>query len=108
MESLIQQIVAGLATGGIYASVALALVMIYQATEHLNFAQGEMACFSPSFARYSLLVAKSCQPEVRAAAVSWWRLPASTLEPLPLAAATPPAASQMESCPIRLLIDFPR
>mgnify|MGYP002682842219 CR=1 FL=1 len=36
----------GLATGGIYASVALALVMIYQATHHINFAQGEMAMFS--------------------------------------------------------------
>ena len=37
---------AGLATGGIYASVALALVMIYQATHLVNFAQGEMAMFS--------------------------------------------------------------
>jgi branched-chain amino acid transport system permease protein len=46
MESLLQQIVAGLASGGIYASLALALVMIYQSTEHLNFAQGEMAMFS--------------------------------------------------------------
>ena len=36
----------GLATGGIYASVALALVMIYQATDLVNFAQGEMAMFS--------------------------------------------------------------
>ena len=39
------QVLAGLATGGIYASVALALVMIYQATHHLNFAQGELAMF---------------------------------------------------------------
>ena len=38
--------VAGIASGGIYASVALALVMIYQATHHVNFAQGEMATFS--------------------------------------------------------------
>lgn len=37
---------AGLATGGIYASLALALVIIYQATEIVNFAQGEMAMFS--------------------------------------------------------------
>src|SRR5262245_61162450 len=37
---------AGLSTGGIYASVALALVMIYQATHQINFAQGEMAMFS--------------------------------------------------------------
>ena len=46
MEYFIQQVLAGLATGGIYASLALALVMIYQATEVLNFAQGEMAMFS--------------------------------------------------------------
>jgi branched-chain amino acid transport system permease protein len=41
-----QQLFAGLASGGIYASLALALVMIYQATQHVNFAQGEMAMFS--------------------------------------------------------------
>ena len=46
MDALLQQVLAGLATGGIYASVALALVMIYQATHHVNFAQGEMAMFS--------------------------------------------------------------
>ncbi len=46
MELLIHQILAGLATGGIYASVALALVMIYQATHLVNFAQGEMAMFA--------------------------------------------------------------
>jgi branched-chain amino acid transport system permease protein len=46
VEGLIHQIVAGIATGGIYASVSLALVMIYQATHHINFAQGEMATFS--------------------------------------------------------------
>ena len=46
METFIHQVLAGLATGGIYASVALALVMIYQATHHVNFAQGEIAMFS--------------------------------------------------------------
>ena len=46
MEAFAHQIVAGIATGGIYASVALALVMIYQATHHVNFAQGEMATLS--------------------------------------------------------------
>jgi branched-chain amino acid transport system permease protein len=46
VDAFLQQVFAGLATGGIYASVALALVMIYQATHHLNFAQGEMAMFS--------------------------------------------------------------
>jgi len=46
MELLLQQILAGVASGGIYACVALAIVMVYQATGHLNFAQGEMAMFS--------------------------------------------------------------
>jgi branched-chain amino acid transport system permease protein len=46
MEALLQQIISGLATGGIYASIALALVMVYQATHLVNFAQGEMAMFS--------------------------------------------------------------
>jgi branched-chain amino acid transport system permease protein len=46
MDILLQQVVSGLATGGIYASLALALVMIYQATDVVNFAQGEMAMFS--------------------------------------------------------------
>ncbi len=46
MEQLLQQIASGLASGAIYACVALALVMIFTATDHLNFAQGEMAMFS--------------------------------------------------------------
>ena len=46
MDAFLHQVLGGLATGGIYASVALALVMIYQATHLVNFAQGEMAMFS--------------------------------------------------------------
>jgi branched-chain amino acid transport system permease protein len=46
VDTFIQQVVSGLATGGIYGSVALALVMIYQATDVVNYAQGEMAMFS--------------------------------------------------------------
>src|SRR2546428_10334719 len=46
MVIFLQQVVSGLATGGIYASLALALVMIYQATDVVTFAQGEMAMFS--------------------------------------------------------------
>ena len=46
MNQLLHQILSGLATGGIYASVALALVMIYQATHLVNFAQGEIAMFA--------------------------------------------------------------
>ena len=46
MEQFLQQIASGLANGAIYACVALALVMIYVSTDHINFAQGEMAMFS--------------------------------------------------------------
>jgi branched-chain amino acid transport system permease protein len=38
-----QQVVSGLASGGIYASLALALVIIHRSTGVINFAQGEMA-----------------------------------------------------------------
>ena len=54
MEALLHQVFAGLANGSIYAFVALALVMIYQATHHINFAQGEMATFS-TFLAWSLM-----------------------------------------------------
>ena len=56
MDILVQQVVSGLATGGIYASLALALVMIYQATDVVNFAQGEMAMFS-TYLAWSMLQA---------------------------------------------------
>ncbi len=46
MELLINQVLAGIATGAIYACMALAIVMIFQAIDHLNFAQGEMAMFA--------------------------------------------------------------
>src|SRR5919106_5146769 len=38
-----QQVVSGLASGGIYASLALALVIIHRSTGVINFSQGEMA-----------------------------------------------------------------
>ena len=46
MQLLLQQVMAGLANGAIYAGMALAVVMIFLAIDHLNFAQGEMATFS--------------------------------------------------------------
>ena len=56
MDALLFQVLAGLATGGIYASLALALVMIYQATHLVNFAQGEMAMFT-TYLAWSLISA---------------------------------------------------
>jgi branched-chain amino acid transport system permease protein len=46
MKEFLEQVVAGLAAGGIYASLALALVLIYQAMGLINFAQGEFAMFT--------------------------------------------------------------
>ena len=50
-----QQIVFGLAIGAVYASLALALVIIYRTTHVVNFAQGEMAMFT-SYVAWSLIV----------------------------------------------------
>lgn len=46
MDAFLHQVFSGLANGAIYGSLALALVMIYQSTHHINFAQGELAMFS--------------------------------------------------------------
>jgi branched-chain amino acid transport system permease protein len=54
MADFIQQVVSGLASGAIFASLALALVLIYRATDVVNFAQGEMATFS-TYIAWSLM-----------------------------------------------------
>jgi branched-chain amino acid transport system permease protein len=46
MEALLHQVFTGLASGAVYASLALALVMIYRVTHFVNFAQGELALCS--------------------------------------------------------------
>ena len=46
MDFFIQQVASGLTNGAIYACVALGLVMIFVSTDHINFAQGEMAMFA--------------------------------------------------------------
>jgi len=56
METLLRQVLSGLATGAIYASLALALVMIYQTTHLVNFAQGELATCS-AYVASSLIAA---------------------------------------------------
>jgi branched-chain amino acid transport system permease protein len=46
MQQFWQQVVSGIASGTIYASLALALALVYRASGVVNFAQGEMAMFS--------------------------------------------------------------
>ena len=50
-----QQVVSGLASGGIYALLALALVIIHRSTGVINFAQGEMATLS-AYIAWTLIV----------------------------------------------------
>jgi branched-chain amino acid transport system permease protein len=50
-----QQVVSGLASGGVYALLALALVIIHRSTGVINFAQGEMATLS-TYMAWTLVV----------------------------------------------------
>jgi branched-chain amino acid transport system permease protein len=45
-DQFLQQVLSGIASGSLFAIVALALVLIYRSTSILNFAQGEMALFA--------------------------------------------------------------
>jgi branched-chain amino acid transport system permease protein len=54
LVDLVQQIISGAAAGTIYASLALALVLIYRAMDLVNFAQGEIAMFA-TFIAYTLI-----------------------------------------------------
>jgi branched-chain amino acid transport system permease protein len=53
MELFFQQVINGIQSGVIYASLALAIVLIFRSTSTLNFAQGELAMFS-TFAAWQL------------------------------------------------------
>jgi branched-chain amino acid transport system permease protein len=53
-EIFAQQTVAGLSQGAVYGSLALALVLIYRATEVINFAQGELA-MATTYIAYQLI-----------------------------------------------------
>ncbi|WP_279625615.1 branched-chain amino acid ABC transporter permease [Thermoanaerobacter wiegelii] len=51
---LLQQLISGFATGGLYALAALGLVLTYKTSDVVNFAQGEMAMFS-TFIAYTTM-----------------------------------------------------
>ena len=55
-------IIGGLASGSLYALIAIAIVLVLQATDIPNFAQGEMSMFS-TFVAYSIL---------NRYGLSWW------------------------------------
>jgi branched-chain amino acid transport system permease protein len=46
VTNFLQQVVSGVASGGIYGSLALAVVLIHRSTGVVNFAQGELATLS--------------------------------------------------------------
>ena len=55
LEILASQVVSGLATGCVYALIALGFVLIFKATDVVNFAQGEFVMAS-GFISYTLLI----------------------------------------------------
>src|SRR5579872_957841 len=69
MANFFQHVVAGLANGGIYATLALALVLVHRATGVLNFAQGEMGMFA-TYIAWSL---------INTAGITYWLAFAITL-----------------------------
>jgi len=54
MTEFFQYVVVGLANGGVYATLALSLVLIHRATGIVNFAQGEMGMFA-TFIAWALI-----------------------------------------------------
>jgi branched-chain amino acid transport system permease protein len=54
VQEFLQQVVSGIAQGAIFASLALALVLIYNAMGLVNFAQGEMAMMA-TFVAFTLI-----------------------------------------------------
>jgi len=66
--ALVHVVVSGLATGSIYALMAISLVIVYNATRTLNFAQGEMLMISTFVGWTALQVLKA--PLVVALAVA--------------------------------------
>src|SRR2546427_8896720 len=69
VEILTSQVVSGLATGCVYALIALGFVLIFKATDVVNFAQGEFVMVS-GFISYTLLIPF---------AVSYWLILALTI-----------------------------
>ncbi len=75
--ALVHVVISGLATGSIYALMAISLVIIYNATRTLNFAQGEMLMISTfvGFTAYQRLrlplVVVLLVAVVAAAALGW-------------------------------------
>src|SRR3979411_833735 len=58
MQGFLQQVISGIASGGIFASLVLALVLIYNAMGLGNFAQGEMAMLA------TFVASPLCSPDV--------------------------------------------
>ncbi len=54
MELFLQQFISGIASGSLFAILALAIVLTYRSTGILNFAQGNMAMFT-TFIAWSAL-----------------------------------------------------
>src|SRR5512143_2295692 len=58
MEELLQLLVSGTVTGGIYALIAIGFVVVYKATGVINFATGELMMMGAFFAWTAMTAAR--------------------------------------------------
>lgn len=68
---VVQIIVAGIAKGSVYGLLALGFVLIYKATEQVNFAQGDIMMFGTFFS-FTFITGWT-------GPVEWWQLPAAAV-----------------------------
>ena len=62
MDLFLQQLISGIASGSLFAILALAMVLIYRSTGTFNFAQGQMAMFTTFIAWSALETAMGFWP----------------------------------------------
>jgi len=73
--TLINTIVKGLAMGGVYAIIALGFVIIFKATQVVNFAQGALAAAGALFLSFLVFDRVSNDVPPGQTPFTWWRAP---------------------------------
>ena len=71
MADFIQLLVAGLATGGIYALVAIGFTLLWQTSQTINFAQGEFVMLPAFF--MLIAMGAACRSGARSPSAFWYR-----------------------------------
>ena len=73
MTDLLQLLIAGLATGAIYALAAIGFTLLWQTSQTINFAQGEFVMLPAFFALIAHEMVRPAVPRARWCSRSWPR-----------------------------------